>query len=162
VGENLTTDDFLLSSQGWQLRPRTLAVNDRPPGKYEVRVQLADVLGNPSQLGPWGLTIKPKPTAAGDNGGAPQVPLKADVQGKLHFGNLNRKAPNVVTVKVKDFPEKTVTSSDGSFKISGLDSGEYTLEATTEFQGAVYKGEEQIKLLTAADYQRPINITLSK
>jgi hypothetical protein len=162
VGEKLTTDDFLLSNQGWQLRPQTLTVNDLPPGKYELRVQLADILGNESQLGPWRLSIKPKPTPAGVNGGAPQAPLKADIQGKLHFGNLNRKAPNVVTVKVKDFPEKTVTSSDGLFKISGLDSGEYTLEATTEFQGAIYKGEAQIKLLKAADYQRPIDITLSK
>jgi hypothetical protein len=162
VGEKLNTDDFLPSSQGWQLRARTLAVSDRPPGKYEVRVQLADVLGNESPLGPWSLTIKPKQTAANANGGAPQVPLKGDVQGRLHFGNLNRKAPNEVIVKVKDLPDKTVTSSDGTFKISGLDSGEYTLQATTEFQGALYKAETPIKLLTAADYQRPIEMTLSK
>ena len=40
--------------------------------------------------------------------------------------------------------------------------GQYTIEAETEWQGAVYKGEAQIKLIKKADYQKLVEITLSK
>ncbi len=163
LGEKLSANDFIQVSNGWQLRTRTLLVQGYPPGTYEVRAQLADVLGNASELGPWRLVVKPKPQPA-DGGTAAKSAqtLKADINGRLFFGALKNKSPNPVTVTVKDLPEKTVTSSDGKFRIAGLDAGEYTLEASTEWQGAVYKGEAKVTLMKKADYQKLIDISLNK
>ncbi len=165
LGAKLSTGDFVLSNKGWQLRSRTLPVRERQPGLYEIRAQLADVLGNTSELGPWALRIKAKPMAIpGTQGGTAETPpkLTGDINGRLYFGFTKNKPENDVTVKVKDLPEKTVTSSDGKFTISGLDAGEYTLEATTEVRNTIYKGEAQVKLLKKADYQKEIEISLKK
>jgi hypothetical protein len=162
-GEKLTSNDFVRTDKGWELRSRTLIVEEMPAGKYDVRAQLQDLLGNSSEFGPWTLEIKGK-SAGGNGQAAAQAakPLKDDINGRIFFGTTKNKSPNPVKVAVKDLPEKTVTSSDGKFKITGLDAGEYTLEASSEWQGTVYKGEAKVKLLKKEDYQKLIDITLVK
>ena len=95
-------------------------------------------------------------------GGTATPPLLGDVNGRLFFGAANRLSPNPVTVSVKDQPGKTTVSRDGKFTISGLEAGEYTLEAQTVWQGAAYKGEAKVKIAKKADYQKMIEITLVK
>ncbi len=165
-GEKLTSSDFARVGNGWELRSRTLIVEEMPAGKYDVRAQLQDLLGNSSEFGPWTLEIKGKSAAAaggdGQTGAKATKPLKGDINGRIFFGATKNKSPNPVKVEVKDLPEKTVTSSDGKFKITGLDAGEYTLEATSEWQGIKYAGEKKVKLLKKEDYQTLIDITLGK
>lgn len=167
-GEKLTSSDFSRTSKGFQFGPRTLIVEEMDAGNYDVRAQLSDRLGNTSEFGPWRLVIKPKPVPPPATGGdgkssaKPGKPLKGNINGRIFFGATKNKSPNDVTVAVKDLPEKTATSSDGKFTITDLDAGEYTLEAKTEWQGAMYKGEAKVKLLKKEDYQKLIDITLVK
>lgn len=160
-GEKLTAADFVPASNGWQLSKRVLVVQDRAPGRYDVRVELTDRVGNTTGLGPWPLIIKAKPEVGGP-GAAAAPPLRGDINGRLYWGMSTNRPPNPVTVKVKDMPNKTVTSRDGKFRIAGLEAGEYTLEATSEYQGVMHQGEAKIKLVTSSDYQKLIDISLSK
>ncbi|MCC7335873.1 MAG: carboxypeptidase regulatory-like domain-containing protein [Pirellulaceae bacterium] len=163
--EGLSDKDFDPSPSGWRLRSQTLPVQEYPPGRYELRVQIEDILGNPANLGAWELTIQPKPLPneqAMVNGAAAAPPLKGDVNGRVFFGTVNKKSPKPVTVSVKDQPDKTVVSEDGKFTIAGLEAGEYTIEAQTKWQNVVYKGEAKVKLVKKADYQKMIDITLTK
>lgn len=160
--EGLSSNDFDPSKDGWRLRPQTLPVQEFAPGRYELSVQIEDLLGNKSTFGPWALTIQPKEPAMSSGGAAAAPPLKGDVNGRLFFGAANRLSPNPVTVAVKDQPGKTTVSRDGKFTIEGLEPGDYTLEAQTVWQGATYKGEARVKIAKQADYQKMIEITLAK
>lgn len=160
--EGLSNSDFDPIEDGWRLRPQILPVQEFAPGRYELSVQIEDLLGNKSAFGPWALTIQPREPAMAGGGGTATPPLLGDVNGRLFFGAANRLSPNPVTVSVKDQPGKTTVSRDGKFTISGLEAGEYTLEAQTVWQGAAYKGEAKVKIAKKADYQKMIEITLVK
>lgn len=162
--EGLSDQDFDPSKNGWRLRSQTLPVQEYPPGRYELSVQIEDILGNRSDLGPWALTIQPRPlpNAQAMANGAAAPPLKGDVNGRLFFGTVDMKSPKPVVVSVKDQPDKTTVSEDGKFTIAGLEAGEYTIEAQTKWQNVVYKGEAKVKLAKKADYQKMIDITLAK
>ncbi|QDV25559.1 hypothetical protein [Aureliella helgolandensis] len=159
LGEELTGEDFLPIAGGWQLRARTLPVQELAAASYDLRVELEDILGNASELGPWTLKINPKPAGPGEDGGQPLI---GDVRGKLVFGNGQNKPPNPVKVSVKDRSDLSVTSGSGEYVLVGIEAGEYTLQAQMIWQGVVYQGEVAVKLLKQEDYLKPVNIPLAK
>ncbi len=160
-GEKLTQADFTRTSKGFQLSPRTLIVEEMPAGYYDVRAQLSDLLGNSNEFGPWRLEIKAKPApAAGGDGKAAAKLLEGNINGLIFFVDSKRKPDNAVEVSVKELPEKTVTSSDGKFQITGLKAGEYTLVAKTVYQARTYSAEVKVKLMKEGDYQKVIEISV--
>ncbi len=160
IGDDLDERDFVRVPGGWRLRPLSLAVAELPAGQYQVRAEVADVVGNSSLLGPWPLLIREKPTPPGEQPNDPQ-PYKGAISGKLFFGSSLNRPPNKVKVSLKELDRSTTTAS-GEFSFPNVVAGSHTVEATMTWQGVRYKGEKKILLEKREDWSREIVISLEK
>ncbi|MCA9134318.1 MAG: carboxypeptidase regulatory-like domain-containing protein, partial [Planctomycetales bacterium] len=162
LGEDLQGSDFVRVADGWQLRPTLLPVQKLPDGRYDVRVKIVDFVGNPSDLGPWPLTIRPRPTSASGAAGQTPAAVRGTLRGKLFLGSTSNKPVNKVTVALKELPDKSTTSSDGTFRLADVEAGSYTLQATTEWRGIQYKAEKAVVLKKLEDYQKSYDLALER